>query len=157
MALNWNVCSHFFHFRSDYSWSIQSKCQQVILLVTGSHSNEQFITTEDPSNSLLYIDGSEKNNYNLTHQQKHHQKLMHTDHVSLLHYQVSQSWMDIVSCYLLLSANSPACCSQQWSRLHSGMPCYERSWHEHQRYEWGTWNYTPNDCLVATTDLKLTA
>ena len=125
--LQWRVSSvvhgsHFFHFRPDYSWNIQSKCQRVILMVTESLSNEQFISTEDFSSSLLYIDGSVENNYNSTHQQKHHQKLMHTDHDSLLHNQVSQSWMAIISCYLLL-ANSPACCSQQWSRLHSGMAC----------------------------------
>ena len=45
-------------------------------------------------------------------------------------------------CYLLLSANSAACCSKQRSWLHSGMPCQERSWLEHQRQIWGMRNDT---------------
>ena len=53
-----------------------------------------------------------------------------------------------ISYLLLLSANSPACCSKQWSWLHSGMPCQETSWLEHQRQIWGMRNNTPDDSLA---------
>ena len=49
---------------------------------------QQFISTKDHSNSLLYIAGSEKNNYHikLTNKNTIHAKLLHAYHASRLHF-----------------------------------------------------------------------